>query len=46
MIVAKMLLDYDIMMPDGLTERYAQIEVGATISPNPTKKLLLRKVQA
>ncbi|KAJ4994467.1 cytochrome P450 [Stagonosporopsis vannaccii] len=45
MIVAKMVLDYDIIMPDGLTERYAQIEIGRTISPNPTKKLLFRKVR-
>jgi cytochrome P450 len=46
MIVAKMILDYDIKMPDGLTERYANIEVGRTSSPNPTKKLLFKKVQA
>ncbi|KAF2622679.1 cytochrome P450 monooxygenase-like protein, partial [Macroventuria anomochaeta] len=44
MIVAKMILDYDIKMPDGLTERYAQIEVGRSSLPNPTKKLLFKKV--
>lgn len=46
MIVAKMVLDYDIMMPDGLTDRYAQIEIGRNIAPNPTKKLLFKKVEA
>ena len=46
MIVAKMILDYDIKMPDGLTERYAQIEIGRSISPNPTKKLLFKKIEA
>ncbi|KAH6618782.1 cytochrome P450 monooxygenase-like protein [Boeremia exigua] len=45
MIVAKMVLEYDIKMPDGLTERYAQIEIGRNIAPNPTKALLFRKVQ-
>ena len=45
MIVAKMILDYDIKMPDGLHERYANIEVGRTSSPNPAKKLLFKKVE-
>lgn len=45
MIVAKMVLDYDIKMPDGLTERYAQIEMGRNIMPDPTKALLFRKVR-
>ena len=46
MILAKMILDYDIKMPDGLTEKYANIEVGRTNRQNPTKKLLFKKVQA
>ncbi|PSN58628.1 cytochrome P450 monooxygenase-like protein [Corynespora cassiicola Philippines] len=46
MIVAKMIMDYDIKLPDGQTERYAQIEIGPSISPDPTKKLLFKKVQA
>lgn len=45
MIVAKMILDYDIKMPEGVTERYAQIEVGRSISPNPTKTLMFKKVE-
>lgn len=44
MIVAKMILDYDIKMPGGATERYSQIEQGKGISPDATKTLLFRKV--
>ncbi|KAF9698203.1 hypothetical protein EKO04_003691 [Ascochyta lentis] len=44
MIVAKMILDYDIKMPNGLTERYAQIEMGRNVTPDPTKALLFKKV--
>ena len=44
MIVAKLIMDYDIKMPDGLTERYAQIEAGSVVVPDPTKKLLFKKV--
>ena len=45
MIVAKMILEYDIKMPGGLTERYSQIEQGKAINPDPTKTLLFRKVR-
>lgn len=44
-IVARLILDFDIKMPDGLTERYPQIVSGKNTSPDPTKKLLFRKVQ-
>ncbi|KAF3048253.1 hypothetical protein E8E12_011510 [Didymella heteroderae] len=45
MIVAKMILDYEIKLPEGVTERYAQIEMGRTISPNPTKTLMFKKLE-
>ncbi|KAF1358947.1 cytochrome P450, partial [Lizonia empirigonia] len=45
-IVAKMILDYDVKMPNGLTERYAQIENGRDFMPDPTKTLLFKKVEA
>ena len=45
MIVAKMVLDYDIGMPGGRTERYEQIEQGRGMNPDPTKALVFRKVR-
>lgn len=45
MIVAKMILDYDVKMPNGLTERYTLIEHGKDFMPDPTKKLLFKKVE-
>lgn len=44
MIVAKMVLDYDVKMPNGIEERYAQIEVGRATGPDATKTLLFKKV--
>ncbi|KAF3008721.1 hypothetical protein E8E13_009726 [Curvularia kusanoi] len=46
MIVAKMILDYDMKMPNGLTERYPQIEIGKGLNPDASKTLLFRKVKA
>ena len=45
MIVAKMVLDYDIGMPGGRRERYEQIEQGRGMNPDPTKALVFRKVR-
>jgi cytochrome P450 len=45
LIVARLILGFDIKMPDGLTERYAQVETGKNVMPHPAKELLLRKVQ-
>lgn len=44
MILAQLLLNYDIGMPDGLTERHAQIVRGNFCSPDPKKEVVLRKV--
>ncbi len=46
MIVAKMILDYDIKLPHGQTEMYEQIEIGPNSFPDPTKTLLFKKVEA
>ncbi|KAF2994605.1 hypothetical protein E8E13_002676 [Curvularia kusanoi] len=43
-ILARLLLEYDIAMPDGLTERYKQIEFEKNIVPDPTKELLFKKI--
>ncbi|KAA8619294.1 CypX Cytochrome P450 [Pyrenophora tritici-repentis] len=44
MVVARLILEYDIKMPEGVTERYPQIEIGRMTMPNPTKPLLFKKV--
>ncbi|KAI4941240.1 hypothetical protein J4E91_010930 [Alternaria rosae] len=44
LILARIILDFDIKMPDGLTERYKQLEFGKRTTPDPSKKLLFRKV--
>ena len=46
MILARLLLDYDIRLPDGVTERHAQISIGNISGPDPTKEIVLHKRQA
>lgn len=46
MVLARLILEYDIKMPDGQTERYPQIEMGRMTLPNPQKTLLFKKVVA
>lgn len=36
-------MDYDIKMPDGITERYANLEMGKDSLPDSTKELLFKK---
>lgn len=43
-IVSRLLLDYEIAMPDGLTERHKQIEFEKNIVPDPSKTLLFKKI--
>ncbi|CAO2651171.1 Nn.00g094680.m01.CDS01 [Neocucurbitaria sp. VM-36] len=45
MILARLILKYDIKMPDGGTERHAQIEIGRSSMPNPGKTLMFKKVE-
>jgi cytochrome P450 len=45
LIIARLILGYDIKMPEGLTERYDQVEIGKTTMPHPAKPLLLKKAQ-
>ncbi|KAK4210620.1 putative cytochrome P450 E-class, group IV [Rhypophila decipiens] len=44
MIVANYLLNYDIKLADGYTERYPNIEMGGTSVPDPTKELLFKRI--
>lgn len=45
MILARILLHYDVKMPDGLTKRYASIRHEKQIVPDPQKDLLLKRIQ-
>jgi cytochrome P450 len=44
MILARLLLDYDIQNEGGSKERYANIEIGRQSSPDPRKVLLFKRV--
>jgi hypothetical protein len=44
--LARILLEYDIKMPDGITERYANLNMGLDALPDPTKEILFKKVKA
>lgn len=45
LILARILLEYDLKMPEGLTERYANINMGTDVLPDPTKEVLFKRVQ-
>ncbi|PSK38491.1 Ent-kaurene oxidase [Elsinoe australis] len=45
MILAKLLLQYDIKMPNGLTTRWPNIENGAEYMPDLSKEILFRKAK-
>jgi hypothetical protein len=45
MILARLILEYDIKMPNDETERHPQIEMGRQSMPHPGKTLAFKKVQ-
>jgi cytochrome P450 len=45
MILARLVLEYDIKMPGESKERHAQIEMGRQSMPNPRKTLMFRRVE-
>ncbi|KAI5861450.1 cytochrome P450 [Durotheca rogersii] len=45
LILARILLDYNLRMPDGLTERYANLKMGTNAFPDPTKEVLFKRVK-
>ncbi|KAI8934908.1 hypothetical protein NX059_008578 [Plenodomus lindquistii] len=45
MLLARLILEYDVKMPDGRTERYEQIEIGSSCLPDTEKMLLFKRVE-
>lgn len=45
MILVRLILEYDIKMPDNSTTRHAQLEMGRTTVPNPMKTVMFKKVE-
>jgi cytochrome P450 len=43
LIIARLLLDFDIRMPDGVTEPYKPIRNGLDQRPDPSKMIMLRR---
>ncbi|KAH0422023.1 hypothetical protein CcaCcLH18_13060 [Colletotrichum camelliae] len=46
MLLARLLLEYDIRMPDGVQHRYENIVRGDMIEPDHTKTMMVRKATA
>ncbi|KAL6161324.1 hypothetical protein ACJBU6_00444 [Exserohilum turcicum] len=46
LILAKLLLEYDIKMVDGMTTRWPNIEHGAECLPDPSKEILFKRLKA
>jgi hypothetical protein len=45
MILARLVLEFDVKMPGGGRERYKQVEVGRQSMPSPGEMLVFRKVR-
>lgn len=45
-MLAHILLEYDIRMPGGATERYNNVSVGISSIPDPTKAIEFRRVKS
>jgi cytochrome P450 len=45
MILARLILEYDIKMPGDVKERYPQLTMGRQSMPNPGKTLMFKKVE-
>jgi len=45
LIVARILLEFDLKMPEGQDKRYANVSMAGSMGPDPKKEILLRKVQ-
>jgi cytochrome P450 len=44
LIVARLLMDFDIKMPEGRTERFENIAMSGNIMPDFGKEILLKRV--
>ena len=45
LIMARLLLDYDIKMPPGVSEPYKNFSVGVVNGTDTTKEIMFRKVR-
>ncbi|CCF36957.1 ent-kaurene oxidase [Colletotrichum higginsianum] len=45
MIMANILLHYEIRNPDGVTERHKNVRTGSQLSPDHTKRVMIKKIQ-
>ncbi|KAF3018969.1 hypothetical protein E8E14_012215 [Neopestalotiopsis sp. 37M] len=46
LILARILLEYEFRMPNGLTERYPNLNMGLDSLPDPTKALMFKRFNA
>ncbi|KAI1338803.1 ent-kaurene oxidase [Xylariaceae sp. FL0016] len=46
LILARILLNYDMKMPEGVTERYPNMKMGTDAFPDPTKDIVFKRVEA
>ncbi|EFQ30219.1 cytochrome P450 [Colletotrichum graminicola] len=44
MIMANILHNYEIRLPDGVTERYPSVLAGSMSNPDPNKTIMIRKI--
>ncbi len=44
LILSRLLLDFDIKMPDGITERYTNVSLANTLNPRPDAALLFKRM--
>ncbi|KAI0187815.1 ent-kaurene oxidase [Xylaria flabelliformis] len=45
LILVHILLEYDIKMPDHITERYTNLNMGIVSMPDPTKEILFKRAK-
>ncbi|ORY59096.1 ent-kaurene oxidase [Pseudomassariella vexata] len=46
LILSRLLVEYDIKMPENITERYANITSGLDEMPDTTKEIMMRRVKS
>jgi cytochrome P450 len=44
LILARMILDFDMKMPDGVTERFENIKIAGNVIPDTKKEVLFKRV--
>lgn len=46
LVLTRLILNYDLKMPPGRTERWDPLQIGRTSMPDPTKTIMLKRVTA